>query len=607
MNLEKRWIQIILITFVSLAIGVLIFLAQLDIRKFEKTQSTAQETFISDITTSSRTTSSIITTDINKKKIKEPFTANKNTIFLALVFLILIFLYTGIILFKNQWNLTKRFSGNDEPYEIIGSRNDITNRQSLPNLSHEFRIPMNEIIGLSKILLETHLTKNQYDYVMRILNSAHTLSLFIDNTLYLSKFTCNKLESEAVNFDIDAIIEEIVQRWSIKADEKGLEIATLVNSDLPLKVQGDPGKVTLVISNLLDNAIRHTEQGKVVLTAQFDNETDTHVTLHIKLSDTGSSISKKEDEGSTGNSLGLAVAEKLIKLMGGEIGIESPGGKESFLWFTIPLEKQGTPIKKVQLLDSIIHAQEGQQPIQSIQPPRRILVTEDNIINQKVTVNILERAGYLCDTADNGIEALNALSKKTYDMIFMDCQMPEMDGFEAAKEIRQQEKETTHTPIIALTANTREADKDKCLEVGMDDYIVKPLNKENLLAMTKKWIKSPEKSPLDISELLLRVDGNRRLINELLDALMIEYPQQLLELSKGIDTGNFERVDHYAHKLKGTVSTLSAKKAHELAFKLEMMGKEKNLDSAHEVFIELENELKKIEVWKKSLVHTGFR
>ncbi len=556
---------------------------------------------------------------------------------------------------------------NQELEEALQKAQEATRLKSrfLANMSHEIRTPMNGVLGMTEFLLSTPLTEEQREYAESLKISANSLLTILDDILDISKIEAGKLQIESIPFDLAALVEEVAGVYALRARGKGLEFSCRLDAQLDFLVTGDPGRIRQVLNNLLSNALKFTESGRIGLTTEVTSAGDRRVAVRFQVDDTGIGIAAEHqprlfqnfvqgDDSMTrrygGTGLGLAISKQLVELMGGRIGFQSEPGKGSSFWFTVPLgchaeaaapegrrrldgvrvlvvdrrssaEKlianyldssgceavsltdgrklagvlrraaaEGRPFHAALIDLSVAQADDvrvqddiqadplisntrliamtsapmrgdglrvrragysgylvkpftagelqgviaevlrrsgekdsplvtrhtliasrrersrcngfpardgkaaggvGDQrggPLCPAGEGRRILVAEDNPINQKVAVRLLEKAGFDVDIANNGREAVEAWERNQYDLILMDCQMPEMDGFEATAYIRSREDNGTHTPICALTAHAMKADAERCLAAGMDDYLSKPVNGERLTEVVSRLI-----------------------------------------------------------------------------------------------------------------------
>ena len=346
-----------------------------------------------------------------------------------------------------------------------------------------------------------------------LVSVARPLLSLVNDILDFSKIEAGKLELETLDFDLRSTLKHTTDFLAIGAHEKGLELSYLVEPEVPSLLRGDPGRLRQILVNLGTNAVKFTPQGEIVIHISLESEDERSVTLRFSVSDTGIGIPvNRQDilfspftqvDGSTtrkygGTGLGLAISKQLAELMGGRIGVESKDGKGSLFWFTAVFEKQpagacicwGSSLKS-KGRSAIERSAAAPDISESVKRKIRILLAEDNPVNQKVAQAILRKMGLQADVVADGQEAINALQIIPYDLVLMDCQMPNMDGFEATRSIRQQGSKALNPriPIIAMTAATMQGDREKCIQAGMNDFIAKPFQQIELAKTLAKWLK----------------------------------------------------------------------------------------------------------------------
>ena len=598
----------------------------------------------------------------------------------------------------------------------------------LARMSHEIRTPMNGVLGMTELLLETGLTSTQRKYAETVQRSGQNLLGIINDLLDFSKIEAGKLELENVDLDLRRTIEDIVELLAERAHVKGLELACSIPADLKTHVRGDPLRLGQILTNLVGNAIKFTEQGSVVIRVSSVEETAKDVTMRFEVRDTGVGISAEaqsrifdefaQADGSTtrkhgGSGLGLAISKQLVEMMGGQIHVESQLGSGSTFSFTTTLEKQATPshhdsrltpiglltgvrsliveasaihrgilheqmsgwemttrlaetpsqaiellvqaaarsvpydiavidlglpgmdalelarsiraradIAKIRLVMltrrhvDVKHAREAGFDACLVKPVRQtvlydclvnvmagrpqeaaaapaitepvnlaptgirgsILLVEDNLINQQVALGILQIQGYGVTIANNGREALEAHAQGNFDLVLMDCHMPEMDGFEATAEIRRRERGSGgRLPIIALTANAMAQDREECLKAGMDDHLAKPFSMQTMQDMLERWIPKDAGAPaqpaapstgdstvvLDrqvLDELgVLRTNGKPELLARTINLYLVESPKLIHKLRQAASASDAPEMVRSAHSLKSSSANVGAK------------------------------------------------
>jgi len=638
---------------------------------------------------------------------------------------------------------------------------DRAKSEFLANMSHEIRTPMNGVIGMLDLALDIPLSTEVRDYLQTARDSAEALLSLLNDILDFSKIEAGFLELDEVDFDLRTMVEGVASTLAQRAELKGLELACMVQEDVPTRLRGDPGRLRQVLVNLVGNAIKFTQQGDIVIRVMQEEDQGDSVVLLFSVSDTGIGIPKDRqaaiferfiqvDSSTTrkygGTGLGLAISKQLVGLLGGQIGVESSMGQGSTFWFTTKLTKQpgdaqalnlsvvdvrdllvlvvddhatnrlvlrkmlenigcraGTasggaealqiltasipsddPYQLV-LLDMQMPEMDGKQTLQTIHAdPRledvrvivltsmgqrgdaaqlqslgcagylvkpirqhqvyeaivavigqrrmqeqgsaiqlvtrhtlseqkragqRILLVEDNPVNQKLAVIMLQKAGYPVIVVENGQQAVEAMRKNTYNLVLMDVQMPEMDGFEATSLIRQDEERLQrHTPIIAMTAHAMSGNRDRCLAAGMDDYLTKPIEQKDLLATLETWLvtDAPAEAPaapllaanpgapIDMETAMPRFGNDTEFFIELLEEFLGHLDTRIPLFWKAMQEYNPEDLASLAHSLKGAAANFSAEPLTSLAAMLEQQVKAKNLESAPQWIEKIEAEIPRL-------------
>jgi len=500
----------------------------------------------------------------------------------------------------------------------------------LANMSHEIRTPMNGIIGMAELLTKTPLSATQLKYVDALHRSGDILLSIINNILDISKIESGKTALVNSPFSLREAIKSSSMLFSGKMDQKGLRYECTVSEDVPEALLGDSTRFAQVLNNLLGNAIKFTDSGSISVFVSVVDRLDDDITLRCQVSDSGIGMPSEvlteifnrfsqADSTTTskygGTGLGLAISKHLVEMMGGMIGVESVIGSGSTFWFTCRLAIYPDPLPDGARLE----------PVMALGPSRKdmikVLLAEDNVVNQEIGTAMLESLGCAVVLADTGTKAVEAYEKESFDLIFMDCQMPEIDGFEATRIIRKNELEANHSNpgfkrvgIIALTANALIGDKEKCLEIGMDDYLSKPFTRVQLHEVMSRWIVDdgetcdiPENSEeaeactksqisengripaissylsvLDMKFIheinKLQQPGAPSILEKIIDNYLETFPSNSKNLNQAVIANDFDNMRLVAHSMKSNSATLGATAMAKLFSEIEQLARKRTTD-----------------------------
>jgi PAS domain S-box-containing protein len=491
----------------------------------------------------------------------------------------------------------------------------------LANMTHEFRTPLNGILGMTGLAMETDLENDQREYLELVKSSAEALLALVNDVLDFSKYEVGKLGLDSVEFSLRGLMRDVLRPMALRASVGGLAFESVIEDQVPDRLLGDPLRIGQILRNLAGNAVKFTNKGKVSVRAGAESVKGSKVTLCFSVADTGIGIPREKHrmifepftqaDGSTtrkygGTGLGLSITSGLVELMDGRIWVESEVGRGSTFHFTLALELARPGQGKAPAWPSSASRNHAKRPLQ-------ILVAEDNSVNQRLAARLLEREGHSVTIAGSGQEALDLFERSLaesnpYDLILMDVQMPDLDGLQATGRIREKERGSRNRiPIVAMTAQAAESDRLRCIESGMDAYVTKPVNVPQLMQMIESVMLGgnsmnanltsegssveAQLQQLDESLALSRVGGDVELLKEVVELFLDDYPSTFEKIKAAVASSNASALEHHAHSLKGSVSTFGANRAFEAAFTLEKQGRSGDLTGAQDGLLQLEQAL----------------
>jgi PAS domain S-box-containing protein len=479
--------------------------------------------------------------------------------------------------------------------------------QFLANMSHEVRTPLNGIMGMTELVLQTGLEPEQREYMELVESSAENLLVLVNDVLDFSKYEAGAMKLNCAEFSLRKVLREVLKPLALRAAMNRLAFEYTVGDDVPDLLTGDHGRLRQILTNLAGNAVKFTHAGKVDVRVRRETIQDSKIVLRFSIADTGLGISPEKHQlifepftqvdGSNtrrygGTGLGLSIVAGLVELMGGKIWLESKLGEGSTFFFTVPLA-----LSKAMAVES--------SPRQGVM---HVLLVDENRLDQRVATRLLEREGHWVEVAGDVRQAALLLDRGDFDLVLLDVQMPDLDSFEKFAQFRRKQLAAgKRVPIVGFTANSSESERKRCLNDGLDAYAQKPVCIPELISVIESVVRGgpdmdAEKTSreysveqqlhqLDESIALSRVGGDAELLCEVIGLFLDDYPHSLEKIREAVSTGDPSGVEQHAHSLKGSVSIFGAQKAIEAAFSLEKQGRSGDLTAAPSGLERLEHAL----------------